>query len=35
LSEYEKVLELMEKYNLQNGWIQEMESPETIVRLLR
>lgn len=28
LSEYEKVLYLMEKYNLHNGWIQEMESPE-------
>jgi putative pyruvate formate lyase activating enzyme len=28
LSEYEKVLELMDKYNLQNGWIQEIESAE-------
>ncbi|MGE5351981.1 MAG: radical SAM protein [Acidobacteriota bacterium] len=28
VSEYEKVLEMMEKYNLKNGWIQEMESQE-------
>jgi len=27
-SEYERALELMEKYGLHNGWIQEMESHE-------
>lgn len=27
-SEYEKVLELMDKYRLHNGWLQEMESSE-------
>jgi len=27
-SEYEKVIELMDKYGLHNGWIQETESPE-------
>lgn len=26
--EYEKAVELLEKYGLQNGWIQEMDSPE-------
>lgn len=28
VSEYEKVLDMMEKYELKNGWIQEMESQE-------
>jgi len=28
-SEYEKALELMDKYGLHNGWIQEMESSES------
>lgn len=28
VSEYEKVIELMDKYGLSNGWIQEMESNE-------
>ncbi|MDP4176303.1 MAG: radical SAM protein [Bacteroidota bacterium] len=28
LSEYEKAIYLLEKYNLKNGWIQEMESSE-------
>ncbi|HEX2865401.1 MAG TPA: radical SAM protein [Ignavibacteriales bacterium] len=28
VSEYEKVLDLMEKYHLKNGWIQEMESEQ-------
>ncbi len=28
-SEYEKVLSLLEKYDLKNGWIQEMDSFET------
>jgi putative pyruvate formate lyase activating enzyme len=27
-SEYQKVIELMDKYGLENGWIQEMESNE-------
>lgn len=27
-SEYEKALELLEKYGLKNGWVQEMESPD-------
>ncbi|MHB9041671.1 MAG: radical SAM protein, partial [Melioribacteraceae bacterium] len=27
-SEYEKAIELMNKYGLHNGWIQEMESGE-------
>lgn len=28
-SEYERVLEMLDKYGLHNGWIQEMESAET------
>mgnify|MGYP001620041866 FL=1 len=28
-SEYEKVLELIDKYRLHNGWIHEMESSES------
>ena len=28
-SEYEKAIQLLEKYGLHNGWIQEMESAET------
>jgi putative pyruvate formate lyase activating enzyme len=28
-SEYDKALQLLDKYGLHNGWIQEMESPHT------